>query len=210
MEYISLKKHPNPKEQDYCMVVLDKRDTKKRAILCIMPISLKGDQTLKELRNNWVYDIKFFKEKCKDNELTMNAFDNEIAKLLKQSTQDPYILRKKYEILSQNRDEILQKIREKNEDLKEKNIAKNVEKIAKEALEVFMYFYLKTIIFCLKQTLEKELNYEQLIIHEEMLRENKEEKELQKQIQIEKQKEVNIFTKNNKFSQKISPRPACK
>jgi uncharacterized protein YjcR len=37
---------------------------------------------------------------------------------------------------------------------------------------------------------EKELNYEQLVLKEEMLKETKDQKDIQKQIQIEKAKQV--------------------
>lgn len=128
------------------MVVVDKRDFEKRDSLCIMPMSLKPDQTLKDLRNQWVYDIKFFKEKCKENDImskTKNSFEQEVQNLLKEDTQDPYITRRKYEILMQNRNELTQKIRDKQEELNEKSVQKNVEKAAKIALEVisnkFMY-----------------------------------------------------------------------
>jgi len=127
LEYISLKKHPNPKEEKSCMIVLDIRDISKRATLCIMPISIKGDQSVKEMRNKWVYDIRFFKEKCQDK----NPREAEVM-----SDDDPYIIRRKNEILMQKREEALEKIHEKDEQKKEVTLQKHVKNAAKIALQV--------------------------------------------------------------------------
>ena len=95
-----------------------------------MPITIKGDQSAKEMRNKWVYDIRFFKEKCqdkkKDNYETIGSVGED----------DPYIIRRKNEILGQRRQMELEKILEKDEEKKEQSLSKTVEKAAKIALQV--------------------------------------------------------------------------
>lgn len=180
------------------MIVLDTRDITKRVTLCIMPISLRGDQSFRELRNKWVYDIRFFKEKCQDKLKTNTRFTNKQfqnnIKEIQRIDEDPYIERRRNEIFFQRKDDLLEKIQEKDEEVKQNNIEKSVEKAAKIALQVIekTIFYLYTFIY---QTLEKELSYEQLVIREEMLREKNEEKEIQKQIELEREKEVSDFLK---------------
>ena len=133
MEFISLKKHPNPKEELTCMIVLDIRDFKKRVTLCIMAISLRGDQNMRDLRNKWVYDIRFFKEKCQEKKLSKSQ------KIIASSIDDdPYIQRRKQEILLKRREENLIKIEEKDQEVKDKKTEKNVEKVAKMALQVYI------------------------------------------------------------------------
>ena len=133
-----MKKHPNPKEEKACIIVLDARDTKKRITLCIMPSSLKSDQNIKELRNKWVYDIRFFKEKCQDKKPKNKQEGDENEMKEKDCNADADIQRKQQELLEAKREETLERIQENEEEKKEITIQKDVEKAAKMALEVIL------------------------------------------------------------------------
>jgi len=49
-------------------------------MLCIMPLSLKAGDSIDGLRDEWINDIRFFKEKCRDKPKYVDATDPALLK----------------------------------------------------------------------------------------------------------------------------------
>ena len=104
------------------MVLTDLRDTTKRATLCIMPTAVKENQSVEKAKEEWIHDIFFFRDKCKDK----NKFVDE----------SPEIKRKRMEVEIESKEEKYQRIKEKESEDQQKTVEAKVTENAKVAMEV--------------------------------------------------------------------------
>lgn len=138
-----------------CIVLSDMRDSTKRATLCVMPTAVKAGQTIEKARDEWINEIMFFRDKCKD-----------INKFVEESEE---IKRKRLEVEIAAKDDKYQRIKDKENENDQKKLEAKVEKTTKLALEA----------------IEKENKFEQLAIEEELMRQNEEESKMNKAIDDE-------------------------
>lgn len=138
-----------------CIVLSDMRDPAKRATLCVMPTAVKIGQTIEKFRDEWIDDIMFFRDKCKDTN-----------KYVEESEE---IKRKRLDVEIAAKDDKYQRIKDKEHENDQKKLEAKVEKTTKLALEA----------------IEKENKFEQLAIEEELMRQNEEEAKMNKAIDDE-------------------------
>jgi len=100
----------------------DTRDLKKTLGLCIMPTALKMNQSSEAAKREWIDDVAFFRDKCNEKTKFVQDSDDIAAKRLMvdlESKEDHY-----------------DRIREKEEEDKQRMIEGKVENTAHIALEV--------------------------------------------------------------------------
>ena len=144
-----------------CFVLTDQRDPKnKRATLCIMATAIKAGQSIEDARDEWIHDIYFFRDRCKDR----NKFVEE----------SPEIKQKRMEVEIAAKEEKFERIKNKENEDDQKKIEKKVEATTQIAL----------------QAVEKETKFEQLAMEEELMREREEENSLNTAVESERDKEA--------------------
>lgn len=112
----------NRKDPKLCLSMEDTRDLKKTVGLCIMPTALKRNQSFEVAKKEWIDDVAFFRDKCHEN-----------AKYVEESDE---IAAKRLMVDMESKEDHYDRIREKEEEDKQKQIENRVETTAHYALEV--------------------------------------------------------------------------
>ena len=125
-----------------------------------MPTALKVSQSIEEAKEEWIHEIAFFRDKCKDR----NKYVDE----------SPEIQKKRMEVEIEAKEEKFERIKEKENENDQKKVERKVEETTKIAL----------------QAVEKETKFEQLAMEEELMRERDEENTLNRLVESERDKEA--------------------
>ena len=158
MNYLTVKS--SPQESVLCNVYSDTRDQSKQATLCVMATALKENESIEKYKENWVHDIFFFRDKCKDK----NKFVDD----------SPEIKQKRMQLEIESQQDKFLRIQEKENEDQQKVIEVKVQEKAKLAL----------------QAVEKEAKFEQLALEEELMREKQEENMLSRMVENEQERKV--------------------
>lgn len=158
LNYLNLKN--SAQDSNLCNVYYDIRDPTKQATLCVMPTAVKENESIEKYKENWVHDIFFFRDKCKDK----NKFVDD----------SPEIKKKRMQIEVEAQQDKFMRIQEKENEDQQKVVEKKVQEKTKIALEA----------------VEKETKFEQLALEEELMREKQEENMLNQMVEEEQEKKV--------------------
>lgn len=111
----------NPLDPKMCLSFEDTRDKKKNVGLCIMPTALKRNQSVSDAKEEWINDVEFFRDKCQEKTKFVVENEDTAAKRLM--------------IDLENKEDHYERIREKDEEEKQKEIEDKIESTAHVALE---------------------------------------------------------------------------
>ena len=125
-----------------------------------MATALKENESIEKYKENWVHDIFFFRDKCKDK----NKFVDD----------SPEIKQKRMQLEIESQQDKFLRIQEKENEDQQKVIEVKVQEKAKLAL----------------QAVEKEAKFEQLALEEELMREKQEENMLSRMVENEQERKV--------------------
>lgn len=125
-----------------------------------MPTALKESESIEKYKENWLHDIFFFRDKCKDK----NKFVDD----------SPEIKQKRMQLEIESQQDKFLRIQEKENEDQQKVIEVKVQEKAKLAL----------------QAVEKEAKFEQLALEEELMREKQEENMLSRMVEEEQERKV--------------------
>lgn len=104
-----------------CLSLEDTRDRQKAVGLCVMPTSLKRNQSISDAKSEWVYDIEFFRDKCQEKTKFVTEEEDNSKRLMLEleAKEDHY-----------------ERIREKEEEEKQKEVQGKIDSTAHVAMEV--------------------------------------------------------------------------
>ena len=125
-----------------------------------MATALKENESIEKYKENWLHDIFFFRDKCKDK----NKFVDD----------SPEIKQKRMQLEIESQQDKFLRIQEKENEDQQKVIEVKVQEKAKLAL----------------QAVEKEAKFEQLALEEELMREKQEENMLSRMVENEQERKV--------------------
>lgn len=115
----------------------DTRDLKKFAGLCVMPTALKANQSVSAAQREWIDDVAFFRDKCHEN-----------AKFVEESEE---MAAKRLMVDLEGKEDHYDRIREKEEEDKQRQIEGKVEDTAHIALEVRFHRFFWVLGFFRRQ-----------------------------------------------------------
>lgn len=125
-----------------------------------MATALKENESIEKYKENWLHDIFFFRDKCKDKN--------------KYVDDSPEIKQKRMQLEIESQQDKFLRIQEKENEDQQKVIEVKVQEKAKLAL----------------QAVEKEAKFEQLALEEELMREKQEENMLSRMVEDEQERKV--------------------
>ncbi len=154
----------NPIDPESCFILKDKRDPSKKITLCAMQ---SGKLSAEEELNNWTDAIYLFKEK----------FAGKKKFVTRDGKVDAELQRRRKTVEVEIREQEIERRDNERDDKKEGLMEKQIQKVSQMAYAA----------------VQKELKFEEMLEHEEMLRQQEEEKEMQAQVAKEEEKEVRFL-----------------
>lgn len=125
-----------------------------------MPTAVKASESIEKYKENWMHDIFFFRDKCRDKSREVD--------------ESPEIKRKRMELDVEAKEDKVMRIREKEDEDRQRVVEMKVQEKAKLALSA----------------VEKEAKFEQLALEEELMREKQEDRMLSQMVEREQERKV--------------------